>query len=88
MIATGNIPDLEGLKRFNRAVVCHIAAMVALGDGRREDAERYFELSIEKPYVNIDHYWGETFLQRLRTDSSWPREHPGLRRLTPAGPGL
>ena len=61
IIATGEVPDVDGLNRFDSALVSHILGLMALADGRREDAEQHFELSIEKPYVNIDHFWGETF---------------------------
>ena len=75
IIATGQAPNLQGSSRFERALVDHMLGLLALADGDRQSAQRHFGLSIAKPYTNVDHYWGEAFLEHLRKDDGWPREH-------------
>lgn len=44
--------------------------LLAISDGERELAIHYFEASQERPFVNVDHYWGKAILSRLY-DPKW-----------------
>ena len=68
-------PSTEYEGRFNLAD--HVLGLVAIANGDREAAEFHFRRSIAKPYVNVDHYWGEAFLKRL-LDYDWPCENPKM----------
>jgi len=53
--------------------------LLAIAEGDRESAIMQLEKSVELPYTNLDHCWGEAFLERLKQpNSSWPRGNPNM----------
>jgi hypothetical protein len=81
LIARGEQPADEPDNRTKAIIVEHTLGLLAIANGDRESAITHFARSTEPPYITLDQYWGEAFLQRLQEDEDWPR---GNSKMKPA----
>jgi tetratricopeptide (TPR) repeat protein len=78
LIATGDKPHSESTNRTKDIIVDHTLGLLAIAEGDRESAIAHLSRAIEPPYIMLDQYWAEAFLQRLQEDEHWPRENHKL----------
>jgi tetratricopeptide (TPR) repeat protein len=78
LVAKEGPPSQDYSGRCEEIFSHHFLGLIAVADGDREAAIQHFTKSIEKPHINIDHYWGTAFLRRMLDDRNWPRENPKM----------
>ena len=75
IIATEGDIRPSNKSRLTRVLTKHMLGLLAIADGNRDEARRCFESSAEKPWVNIDFYWGEAFVRSIDRDKTWPSQN-------------
>lgn len=80
IIATDGEQLPESKSRMTRVLTNHMLGLLAIADGERDEARRHFEASAEKPWVNIDFYWGAAFARLLSADDNWPSQNKAMQQ--------
>ena len=80
IIATDGDWKPTHLNRTTSLTTQHALGLLAIAEGKRELAIEHLTASTKKPALNLDSYWGEAFLRKLKNNDSWPRENKKLHR--------